>query len=455
MYDICIIGGGIGGYTAAINGAKYNKRVLLVEKGEIGGTCLNRGCIPTKNLHHLAHYFEKSAKMKGNGITFDNILLNWSEARSKKVKIIEKLRGGVKYLLKANKVEFVKGQAEIMSKGKVGIEREDGTQSEIECNKIIIATGSDPILPEKFSYDGERIVSPDEFLDVKELPKSLLIVGGGIIGIEFASIFSALGVEITVLELQQNILTPVDGDARNLLTRIFKRKGIKIVTNCSVNELSIKDNRVVAGTSLGEFSCEKAVLALGRRANLKNLGLEKLLGENFKINPDNKMQTEFSDLFVIGDATGRNFLAHTALHEGIVASSNAAGFERKMHYGNIPITIFSIPEIAQIGKREDELKSENISYKVGRFPYSALGKAHAIMEEEGFIKILSGIESSEILGAVIIGADATNLIGEMIPIMGNRLKVNEIADLIHPHPTMTELIAEAIWDTDGKAIHKI
>ena len=424
-YDICVIGGGIGGYSAAIKASKLGAKVCLIEKNKLGGVCLNCGCIPTKTYHHLADLYAKTKTAGKIGLNIGNVSIDFIKAKERKDKVVTKLTDGVKTLLKANKVDLLTGEAKITSNNSVRVQ-----SNTIEYDKLIVATGSEPITLDSFNVDNENIFVPETFLDITEIPKSILIVGGGVIGVEFASIFSHLGSEITIVELLPDILMPVDSEIKDYLKRIFRRDKIKILTKTKVEEIVAKDGEVFARTSAGELTAQKAIIGIGRKPVL----------------PDN-----IDNAYIIGDARGKNFLAHTAFYEGVIAAEKAMGADKSFDYNNVPSCIFTIPEIAWVGKTEDELED----YNVGRFSYAASGKASCINEVDGFAKILTDKKTNIILGCGIIGPHASDLIGEGLLMVGKKLTSHDIQDIIHPHPTLTEILFEASEDSLGQAIHKI
>lgn len=461
-FDIVIIGGGPGGYVAAIRGAQDGAKVALVEKRKLGGTCLNWGCIPTKALYHSAKALGAVMKSESFGVELGGakVGFNLAKAVERKDGIVDKLVGGVGQLLKGNGVEVFNGSAFIDSATQVTIKRHSETET-ITAKNIIIATGSEPAMIPAFNIDRKDILTSTEMLDMKEVPESLLIIGGGVMGCEFATIFARFGSKVTIVELLDTILSTEDKQVVRTVAKSFKALGIEIKTGVTVESVSAGEfdggsvKTVLAGGE--EIITSKALVSIGRSFNSTGLGLEDLGVEldrgSIKVNE--RMETNVKGVYAIGDVVGGMLLAHVASAEGMVAVKNALGGSVKMDYSVIPAGIFTDPEIASVGLREKEAKERGIEVKVGRFPYAASGKALGMGESDGFVQVVVDPETDKVLGASIVGAHATDLIGELALAMKTGATVADIAGTIHAHPTLPEIVQEAVEDAHGKAIHKI
>lgn len=457
-FDIVIIGGGPAGYVAAIKGAQEGAKVAVVEKKKLGGTCLNRGCIPTKALY--ASYKALSSARKANkfGVSIKDIAFDLAKAVARKDEVVHKLVSGVEQLLKGNGVEFFDGDGFFENKNQIKITKRDGQIEIISAKKTIIATGSEPAMIPAFNIDGKNIITSTELLNLKQVPKNLLIIGGGVMGCEFANIFSEFGSKITIIELLPSILSMEDKQVSRVILKNFKDKGIDVLTEVSVEGVEnlennvrtkLKDNR--------EFIFDKVMVSIGRSFNSQGLGLEKIgvITEKGRIVVNDKMETNVKDIYAAGDVVGGMLLAHVASSEGSVAVMNALGKDKTMDYSCVPAGIFTDPEIASVGLREKDAKEKGIDVKIGRFPYAASGKALCMGEEEGFVQILADPSTDKVLGCSIVGAHATDLIGEVALAIKTGAKIKDIAETIHAHPTLPEVIMEAAEDVHGMAVHKI
>lgn len=461
-FDLVIIGGGPGGYVAAIRGAQEGAKVALVEKRKLGGTCLNWGCIPTKALYHSAKALSAVRKSEEFGVDLGGakVGFNLSKAVERKDSVVEKLVSGVGQLLKGNGVEVFNGSAYIDSPTQLSIKRHGETES-IEAKSIIIATGSEPAMIPAFNIDRKDILTSTEMLDLKEVPESLLIIGGGVMGCEFATIFAKFGSKVIIVELLDTILSTEDKQVVRTITKSFKALGIEINTGVTVEsvEAGVFDGGSVKTTLAGgtEIITSKALVSIGRSFNSANLGLEDLGVEcdrgSIKVNE--RMETNVKGIYAIGDVVGGMLLAHVASTEGAVAVKNALGGSEVMDYSVIPSGIFTDPEIASVGLREKDAKANDIEINVGRFPYAASGKALGMNETDGFVQVVSDPGTDKVLGASIVGAHATDLIGEIALAMKTGATIKDIAETVHAHPTLPEIVQEAVEDIHGKAIHKI
>ncbi len=457
-FDVVVIGGGPGGYVAAIRGAQLGAKVALVEKNKVGGTCLNRGCIPTKALYASAKILATARKAGKFGVEMKGIAFDLSKAVARKNEVVDKLVGGVRQLLKGNGIEVFEGEAFLENAGQVRITRADGLKGTIIAKKIILATGSEPAMIPAFNIDRKNIITSTEMLDIQTVPKTILIIGGGVMGCEFASIFAEFGSRVTIVELLPTILSTEDKQVSRVILKSFKEKGVDVLTEVSVQNVQDTGNGVKTTLVDGrEYVTEKVMVSIGRSFNSQGLGLEGLgvKTEKGRIIVNDKMETNIPGIYAAGDVVGGMLLAHIASSEGIVAVNNALGKNIKMDYSIVPAGIFTDPEIASVGLREKDAKEKGMEIVVGRFPYVASGKALCMGEEEGFAQILSDPGTDKVLGCSIVGAHATDLIQEVAVAMKAGVKIKEIADTIHAHPTLPELVMEAAEDAHGMAIHKI
>ncbi len=455
-FDIVVIGGGPGGYVAAIRGAQLGAKVALVEKDRLGGTCLNRGCIPTKALYYSAKTLSAVKRSKDFGVDAELRGFDLSKAVERKDGVVERLVNGVGQLLKANGVEVLRGEGYLSSKGRVAVKGEGGTE-EVGAKNIIIATGSEPAMIPAFNIDRKNVLTSTEMLDLKELPGSVLIIGGGVMGCEFAAILSAFGSSVTVVELLPEILSTEDRQISRQVARSFKAAGISVLTGVTVEVVEPGEGRVKTRLADGrEFVTDKVLVTIGRSFNSSGLGLEALgvATEKGRILVNSRMETNVEGVYAIGDVTGGMLLAHVASFEGITAVSNALGRTKEMDYSTVPYGIFTDPEVAGVGLKEKEAKEKGMDVKVGRFPYAASGKAMAMGEVDGFVQIVADPGTDRVLGCSIVGAHATDLIGEVALAVKSGAKTTDIAETIHAHPTLPELVMEAAEDVHGMAIHK-
>jgi len=457
--DVVIIGGGPGGYVAAIKAAHLGLKAVLVEKDKLGGVCLNKGCIPTKALVSTAELLNYLQRAEEFGIQVKDYSFDFPAIMKRKDLITRRLSSGVEQLMKANQVRVVLGEGQIVEPGKVEITDTAGEKEVIKTKNIVIATGSKVIKLPIPGIDSEGVITSDEALSLSELPSKMIIIGGGVVGIEFAGIFKALGVEVTVVEMLPRILLPIDEEIARRLTMSLKRKGIEILTDCKVK--GIKKNHqnleVLVSTSEGEkkLKTEKVLLAAGRVPELGNIDLQRLGIELDKgaIKVNEKMRTNIPGIYAVGDVVGKIMLAHVASREGIVAVENISGKEVLMNYKVVPNCVFSMPEVASVGLTEEEARKENDNIKVSKFPFMANGKALGMGETEGMVKIIAEADTSELLGVHILGVHASDLIAEGALALSMEATAEEIVNTIHAHPTLAEAIAEAAEGITGKPIH--
>jgi len=457
--DLVIIGGGPGGYVAAIKAAHLGLKTVLIEKDKLGGVCLNRGCIPTKALVSTAELLNNLQRAGEFGIQVKDYSIDFPAIMKRKEMITRRLSSGVEQLMKANQVRVIRGEGQIIEPGTVEVTDIAGQKEVIKTKNIIIATGSKVMRLPIPGIDSEGVITSDEALSLSELPSRMLIIGGGVVGIEFAGIFKALGVEITVVEMLPRILLPIDEEISRRLTQLLKRKGIEILTDCKVKDIR-KNNRnleVLISTNNGEkkIETEKVLLAAGRVPELGNIDVQGLGIELDKgaIKVDEKMRTNIPGIYAVGDVVGKIMLAHVASREGIVAVENISGKEVLMDYKVVPNCVFSMPEVASVGLTEEEAREENNNIKISKFPFMANGKALGMGEVEGMVKIIADADTSELLGFHILGVHASDLIAEGALGLSMEATAFEIVNTIHAHPTLAEAIAEAAEGIIGKPIH--
>lgn len=444
-FDIVVIGGGPGGYPAAIKAAQMGKKVALVEARELGGTCLNEGCIPSKTLIEGAKLWQKILHAEQFGIQVNNPTFNYDKMVTRKDAVVKKVRSGLEGLIKSNKITLLKGFASFLSSKRILIKGEK--DSEITCDKVIIATGSSPRFLPAFPFDGKKILDSTMILEMRTLPKSLIIIGGGVIGCEFASLYRSFGVEVTLIELMSRLLPMEAENVSSAITKAFKSQGITILTGKSVQGASSTSNGVKVVLEEGSFlEADLALVAVGRTMNTANIGLDKAgVKDDGKGNiPVNeKMETNVSHIYAVGDIASKWWLAHVASHQGLIAASNACGKAAHMNYDAVPSVIFTHPEIGTCGLSLEAAIAKGYDATVGAFPFQALGKSQAAIETEGFAQIVIDKKTGQILGAQVVGHEASTLIAEMGVAIGNELTVECIKETIHAHPTVAEVWMEA------------
>jgi dihydrolipoamide dehydrogenase len=455
---LTIIGAGPGGYVAALKAAQLGAEVTVIEDTEVGGTCLNRGCIPTKAMVASAEALHKARNLSEFGIDVQGeIIPNISKIIERKNKVVSTQVKGIRSLFKSWGVNLIEGRGIILTPEKVEVQKKDNTVEIIQTDKIIIATGSRPAQIPLFPFDGEHILSSDDALNIKSIPKSLIIIGAGVIGCEFACIFKELGTDVTMVEMMPRAVSTEDPEISEILEKELKKKKIKLLTNVIVESVKGDHDGMHVYLSDGkELLAEKILVSIGRSLNTENIGLEALgikKGAKGEIIVNEKMETNIEGIYAIGDVTGGILLAHTASKQGIIAASNACGLEKKYDPSVVPAAIFTSPEIGSVGLREHQAKDKGINIKTGHFQFRGLGKAHAMGEISGMIKIIAHAHTDKVLGVHIIGPHASDLVHEGALAIKAGLTVKELADMIHAHPTLAEGIMEAAEDVHGEAIH--
>jgi dihydrolipoamide dehydrogenase len=455
---LVVVGSGPGGYVAAIKAAQLGAEVTVIEDTEVGGTCLNRGCIPTKTVIASCDVLSKTRELDKFGLELNgSVVPNLRKIIERKNRVVGIQVKGIRGLFKSWGIGLRQGRGVLTSPRAVEVSLKDGGREKIDADKIIIATGSRPAEIPLFPFDGKNILSSTEALELTEIPKSLLVVGAGVIGSEFACIYSELGAEVTMIEMMDRAVATEDLEISGLLEKELKKKKIKLYTGVGVEKVEVRDDGVHSFISDGrEIVCEKVLVAVGRALNSDNIGLEGVgveKGKRGEIVVNEKMETNVPGIYAVGDVRGGTLLAHLASREGIVAAENCAGGDEVMDYRVVPAAIFTSPEIASVGLREFQAEEKGVRTKIGHFEFRALGKAHAIGEISGFIKIIGEERTDRIVGAHIIGPHASDLIHEVAVAMRTGRTVADIAGTIHVHPTLSEGIMEAAEDVHGEAVH--
>ena len=453
---IAIIGGGPGGYVAAIKAAMLGADVTVIEKRRVGGTCLNVGCIPTKALLASSSMLNNIKEAKSFGINIDGeINIDFSSIMSRKDKIVNQLINGIEFLFEKRGINLINGFGKLIDKNNIEVTMEDGSKEVVNADRIILANGSVPVIPEMFPYDGKTVITSDELLSLQELPKSILIIGGGVIGCEIGQFLRTLGTEVTIVEMNEQLLPFEDKDVAKQLQRQFKKDKIKVMTGVGVETCQVIDNQAVATLSNGkQIKSQYALVAVGRKPNLNNSGIKELGIEidKGKIVVNQNLETNIEGIYAIGDLIDTPFLAHVASKEGIVAVEYALGKSKVVDYTAVPRCVYTEPEVAAVGKTEKQLDAEGKKYNVGQFDFRALGKAQAIGNFQGFIKVIAD-ENDVIIGASIVGPHATDLLTELSLAIHLKLTTEQVGDVIHAHPTLSEGLMEAIHDVHGECIH--
>ncbi len=457
-YDVAIIGSGPGGYVAAIRAAQLKLKVIVIEKDKLGGVCLNIGCIPSKALVHQADIFKSISGLEAMGVKVDTSQFDYSQIHTASRKAADTLSKGVGYLLKKNGVTVINGTAVLQSPHELIV---DGQQT-ISAKSIIVATGSRPRSIPGFEFDENIVLSSTGILSIKKLPKKLLILGGGAIGVEFAHIMNAFGVEVHLVEMMERIIPLEDEEVSNHLRRSFLKRGIKIYTSTKASSLNKKPDgaEVFLESNNGEtfsLAVDQVLVVVGRVANTDGIGLEKLgikTEKGFILTKDYG-ETVVSGVYAIGDVTVTPLLAHVASKEGEIAVEHIAGLKSiaKLDINAIPSGVYCEPQVGSFGLTESKAKKAGVSYKAVSFPYKGIGKAVAIENSEGFVKILFDPGTKEILGAHVIGVEATELIHEILLAKTAELLPEDVADMIHAHPTLSEGVMEAARAVEGRAVH--
>lgn len=445
-FDCVVIGAGPGGYVAAITAAQAGLKTALIEEREAGGTCLNRGCIPSKALLSAAEIVNQIRHANQFGIHVDNFSIDYPAMVQRKDSVVRSIRDGLNGLIRSNKITVFSGRGSLISSTEVKVLGE--TPSVIKARSIILATGSEPRafpgIP--FSPSSPRILCSTGVLNLKELPQKLAIIGGGVIGCEFASLFHTLGSKVTVIEASQQILALNNPDISKTMLDKFSRQGLRFILGASVSNIQDMGDRVRITINGNDEEYDYVLVSIGRRLNTENIGLDKagvICDERGVIPTDSTMRTNIPNIYAIGDITGQWQLAHVASHQGIVAARNIAGHRDEIDYSAVPSVIFTFPEVATVGLSPSAAQQQGIPVKITKFPFRAIGKAVAMGEADGFAAIISHETSQQILGAYVIGPHASSLISEITLAVRNELTLPCIYETIHAHPTLAEIWAES------------
>ncbi|MFH0067955.1 dihydrolipoyl dehydrogenase [Peribacillus sp. NPDC056705] len=468
-FDLVILGGGTGGYVAAIRAAQLGLKTAVVEKGKLGGTCLHKGCIPSKALLRSAEVYQTAVKSEEFGIVTGDVKVDFLKVQERKNKVVDQLYKGVQHLMKQGKITVYEGLGRILGPsifspmpGTISVEMNNGSENEMLIpQNVIIATGSRPKTLPGLAIDGELVLTSDEALKLQSLPKSMIIVGGGVIGIEWASMLNDFGVEVTVLEYADRIIPTEDHDISSEMLLLLKKKGVKFVIGAKVlpDTLKTDDSVTISAEvkgSVEEFTAEKMLVSVGRSANVEGIGLEntEIVKEKGFIETNDFFQTKESHIYAIGDCIGGLQLAHVASHEGITAVEHIAGQKpERLDYSLISKCVYSSPEAASVGLTEEQANKEGYDLKIGKFPFRAVGKALVFGEADGFVKIIADKRTDDILGVHMIGPHVTDMISEAGLAKVLDATPWEIGKTIHPHPSLSEAIGEAALAVDGRAIH--
>ena len=459
-YDAVVIGGGPGGYTAAIRLGQLGKNVLCVERERLGGVCLNLGCMPSKALLHVGEVITAAHDLKEMGIAFGDPKVDLSTLNRWKSKMIDDLVGGIGTLFKANKVQSLFGAATVVDENTVRVKKTDGGEEEIKGDNLVIATGSEPVALPGFERNGKTVLNSDDAVALAEIPKSILIMGAGVIGLEFATIYRRLGAEVTVVELLDRSLGDTDLEISTLLLRILKKQGITVHLKTKCASVEVHSNRIVAKLQ-GEVNvmheAEKLLVAVGRRPRTEGLGLEKLgvaMDRGF-VKVDELRQTNVPGVYAIGDCTGAPLLAHKAMKEGVVAAEVISGMKSAYDPMAMPNCVYTDPQVATTGLSEEQAKAAGYDVTVGKFRLAALGRARTVGISDGMVKIVGDKKTDLVLGVHIVSPTAESMIGEAVIAIEMGATVEDIGLSIHPHPTFGESIMEAAELIHGRAIHMV
>jgi dihydrolipoamide dehydrogenase len=459
-YDLAIIGGGPGGYVAAIRAAQLGMKVALVERDRLGGVCLNVGCIPTKALLRNAEVISLLRRGQEFGFSFENLRVDFSVAVKRSQQAAQKLSKGVEYLMKKNKVMVVPGEGRLTGRGQILVTK-NGKGTELQAERVLLATGSRPREIPGVPIDGKRVITSTEALSLPQVPRSLLIIGAGAVGVEFADVYNAYGAEVTLIEMLPRLLPVEDSEISSFLEKVFVKRGMKIRTGTKVEEVRVEGEKVAVQVfkegKTEELSGEVVLVAIGRVANVEGLGLDGVgvkLGKGGVVEVNDRCETTVPGIYAIGDVIGGPLLAHKAMAEAVLAVEGMAGMEgRPIDPLKIPNCTYCSPQVASVGLTEEQAKEKGERVKVGRFSFQASGKAVALGDTEGLVKVVADAEHGEILGLHIIGPEATEMIAEATMARTLEATLHEVHHSVHAHPTLSETVAEACLAALGRPIH--
>ncbi len=461
-YNVVVVGGGPAGYVCSIRLAQLGYKTACIDSREtLGGTCLNVGCIPSKSLLNLSEKFHEAKKLSDKGIEIESIKLNLEKMMKNKEKAVMNLTKGVEFLLKKNKITFINGHARIKSSKKLSIVGADETEKIIDTDNIVICTGSEPVSLPNVSFDEKKIISSTGALSLKSVPKKMLVIGAGYIGLEMGSVWSRLGSEVHIIEFLNHITPGMDREVSNEFMKILQKQGLKFHLDTKVESIS-KVSDIIKIKSLNkkgekkDFECDVVLIAIGRKPKIENLNLETIgieLDDKKRIKVDNKYRTNINNIYAIGDVIDGPMLAHKAEDEGIAVAEIIDGQAGHVNYDVIPGVVYTSPEVAVIGKTEEQLKADKVNYKVGKFSLMGNSRAKTINETDGFVKIIADSKTDKVLGVHMIGSNAGELIAEMALAMEFGASSEDIARTCHAHPTFSEAIKESALSVDKRAIH--
>jgi len=456
-YDVAIIGGGPGGYVAAIRAAQLGLKTALIEKERIGGVCLNWGCIPSKALLYNAELVRLFRRSQEFGISHDNLRVDLAAAIDRSRQVVDRMVSGVEFLLQKNKVDVIKGAGTLKSKSEVAVEPEGRV---VEADNVIIASGGFARTLPGMQIDGRTVITSREALKLREAPESIAIVGGGPIGVEFAYVYSSYGARVTIIEMLGHLLPLEDEDVSRQLERSFKQQGIGYMTRVALREMRVVDGKAqLAVSSDGrdqELTADKALIAIGFGGNSDGLGLDAVgvATERGFVQVDDRMKTSVDGVYAIGDVTGKLMLAHVASDQGVTAVEGIAGLDPpKPDYAKMPRCTYCRPQVASCGLTEKQAREQGYQVKTGRFPFRANGKALASADTDGFVKVVAESDYGRVLGVHIVGPEATDLIAEAALALGMESTVGDVSRTVHAHPTLSEAVKEAALAAEGKAVH--
>ena len=468
QYDVTIIGSGPGGYVAAIRCAQLGMRTAIIERyPTLGGTCLNVGCIPSKALLDSSeHYHDAVHRFAEHGIETGEVSVDIAQMMKRKQGVVEQMTRGVGFLMKKNKIDVHEGHGSFKDAHTIAVEGPDGKTTDLTTERVIIATGSKPIVPAAFNYDKQRVITSTEALKLTEIPKSMVVIGGGVIGLELGSVYARMGTQVDVVEYADRIIAGMDGDCSKELMRSLRKLGVNFHLKHAVQKVEPvgKTGVTVSFAARGKeddvktLEADYCLVAIGRGPYTANLGLENVPGveldDKGRVAVDEHLRTGVPHIYAIGDVIKGAMLAHKAEEEGVFVAEHMAGQRPHINYNLIPGVVYTWPEVAGVGQTEEQLKEAGAKYKVGKFPYRALGRAHASMDVEGMVKIIADAESDEVLGVHMVGARVADLITEAVAVMEFRGSAEDIARMSHAHPTYGEAVKEAaLAATADRALH--
>ncbi|HRD05942.1 MAG TPA: dihydrolipoyl dehydrogenase [Saprospiraceae bacterium] len=465
QFDVTIIGSGPGGYVAAIRCAQLGMKTAIIEKYDVlGGTCLNVGCIPSKALLDSSEHFHNAAhRFAEHGIKVSSLKVDMAQMIRRKQDVVDQTCKGVAFLMKKNKITVFHGVGSFVDKNTLRIDKNDGSSEQITTAKTIIATGSKPVTPDFMAYDKNRVITSTEALNLSEIPATMVVIGAGVIGLELGSVFARLGTKVEVVEFMDRILPGMDTDCAKELQKTLKTLGMTFHLSHAVSEVKAGKKQVAVSMKAKDaeavttLSADYCLIAIGRRPYTEGLGLENIgitLDEKGRIPVDHHLQTSVEGVYAIGDVIKGAMLAHKAEEEGVLVAELLAGQKPHIDYNLIPGVVYTWPEVSAVGKTEETLKTEGIPYKVGKFPFKALGRARASMDVEGLVKVIAHKDTDELLGVHMVGPRVADVIMEAVALMEFRASAEDMARICHPHPTYTEAVKEAaLAATENRALH--